>query len=261
MRILCVGDVVSAVGRDMLFKHIEDIKYRENIDLCIANGENSSHGRGMTRSAYNEMKQAGVDGFTLGNHTWGAKEVIHILNNEENVIRPINFHSSCPGSGSMILTTRNGKRVGIINAIGRVGIDMPVDSPFDAASKKIEELKAKTDTIIIDFHAEATSEKVAFGYFVDGKVGAVFGTHTHIQTADEQILPKGTGYITDLGMTGAIYSVLGMNVDVIVKRFATGMTQKFEIAQGKGQLNACIFDIDDNNGLCIGVKRILLKEE
>lgn len=260
MKILCIGDVVSAVGRDMLFKYVEDLKYQKNIDLCIANGENSAHGRGMTKSTYNDMCRAGVDGFTLGNHTWGSKEIIYLLENEENVIRPINFHSSCPGAGSMILTAKNGCRIGIINAMGRVYADTPSDSPFDAVMKKVNNLKQKTDTIIVDFHAEATSEKEAMGYFLDGKVGAVFGTHTHVQTADEQILPNGTGYITDLGMTGASYSVLGMDVGIIVKRFSTGMPQKFEIASGKGQLNGCIFEIDDKSGLCIGTERVFIKE-
>lgn len=260
MKILCIGDVVSSVGRNMLFEYIEDLKYQKNIDLCIANGENSSHGRGMTKSTYTDMCRAGVDGFTLGNHTWGAKEIIGLLNNEENVIRPINFHSSCPGEGSMILTAKNGARVGIINAMGRVYTDIPVDSPFDAVLKKADALKPRVDTIIVDFHAEATSEKMAMGYFLDGKIGAVFGTHTHIQTADEQILPNGTGYITDLGMTGPSHSVLGMDVDIIVKRFSTGMPQRFEIANGDGQLNGCIFEIDENSGLCVGVERIFIRK-
>lgn len=261
MRILCIGDVVSKVGRNMLYEYIEDLKYQKNIDICIANGENSSHGRGVTRSTYTDMCRAGVDGITLGNHTWGTKEVISILENEENIIRPINFHSSCPGVGSMILTAKSGYRLGVVNALGRVYTDIPVDSPFDAIIKKVEELKEKTDAIIVDFHAEATSEKKALGFFLDGKVGAVFGTHTHIQTADEMILPKGTGYITDLGMTGPIHSVLGMDVDIIVKRFALGMPQKFEIAEGAGQLNGCIFELDDKSGLCTCVERIFIKEQ
>lgn len=259
MRILCIGDVVSAVGRDMLFKYVEDLKYQKNIDLCIANGENATHGRGLARAAYNDMCRAGVDGFTLGNHTWGSKEVIKILENEENTIRPINFHSSCPGAGAMILTAKNGARVGIINAIGRVYMDLPSDSPFDAIEKKAEELKHKTDAIVVDFHAEATSEKQAMGFFLDGKVSAVFGTHTHIQTADERILPNGTGYITDLGMTGAVESVLGMDKDIIIKRFSQGMPQKFELAEGRGQLNGCIFEIDDN-GKCIDIERLFIKD-
>lgn len=259
MKILCIGDVVSAAGRDMLFQHVEDLKYQKKIDLCIANGENASHGHGLSRSAYNEMCRAGVDGFTLGNHTWNTKEVIGILNNEENVIRPINFHDSCPGSGSMVLTAKNGARIGIINAIGRIFMEPPTDSPFEAVQKKVEALREKTDAILVDFHAEATSEKQAMGYFLDGTVGAVFGTHTHIQTADERILPKGTGYITDLGMTGPAESVLGMDCKIVVNRFVTGMPQKFEIAPGKGQLNGCIFELDDSTGLCIGVERIFIR--
>ena len=260
MKILCIGDVVSAVGRNMLFEHIEDLKYKKNIDLCIVNGENATHGHGLAKAAYTELCRAGADGITLGNHTWDSKEVISILENEENVIRPINYNKNCPGSGSMVLTARSGARVGVINAIGRVGIDPPTDSPFDAVMNKAVELRKKTDTVIVDFHAEATSEKRAMGFYLDGIAGAVFGTHTHIQTSDNCILPKGTGYITDLGMTGAEDSILGMDKEIIVKRFVGGMPQKFELANGKGQFNACIFEIDDNTGLCVGTERLFIRE-
>lgn len=259
MKILCIGDVVSAAGRDMLFEHIEDLKYKKNIDLCIANGENASHGHGMARSAYTDMCRAGVDGFTLGNHTWNSKEVISILENEENAVRPINFHHSCPGSGAMILTAPGGARIGIINAIGRVYMNPPMDSPFEITAEKAEQLRKKTDAVIVDFHAEATSEKQAMGYYLDGLAGAVFGTHTHVQTADERILPKGTGYITDLGMTGPAESVLGMNYDIVVKRFVTGMPQKFEIAPGAAQLNGCIFELSEKTGLCTGIERVFIR--
>ncbi len=261
MKILCIGDVVSAAGRDMLFRHVEDLKYKKKIDLCIANGENASHGHGMARAAYNDMCRAGVDGFTLGNHTWNTKEVIPILENEENVVRPINFHGSCPGSGAMIMTAPSGARIGVINAIGRIYMDPPTDSPFEAVAEKVRELKSKTDAVIVDFHAEATSEKQSMGYFLDGTVGAVFGTHTHVQTADERILPKGTGYITDLGMTGPAESVLGMDYNIVVKRFLTGMPQKFEIAAGPAQLNGCIFELSDKTGLCTGIERIFIRRE
>ncbi|HIT85512.1 MAG TPA: TIGR00282 family metallophosphoesterase [Candidatus Ornithomonoglobus intestinigallinarum] len=261
MRIFCIGDVVSAAGRDMLFKHIEDLKYKKNIDLCIANGENASHGHGMARASYLEMCRAGVDGFTMGNHTWNTKEIIPILENEENVIRPINFHPSCPGSGAMILTSKSGARIGVINTAGRVFMDQCHVSPFEITAEKAAELKKKTDAVIVDFHAEATSEKQAMGYFLDGLAGAVFGTHTHVQTADERILPKGTGYITDLGMTGPAESVLGMNYEVIVNRFVTGMPQKFEIAAGTAQLNGCIFELDDKTGLCTGIERVFIRND
>lgn len=259
MKILAIGDVVSRIGRDMLFRYVDELKYQKGIDLVVANGENSNHGRGMTRSTYNEMTRAGVDCFTLGNHTWGAKEIEHLLEAESNVIRPLNYSGKVPGRGSMLIRTRSGARVGIINLIGRVYMD-PADSPFDAAEREIKRIKEQTNIILVDFHAEATSEKEAMGYFLDGKASAVFGTHTHVQTADEQILPHGTGYITDLGMTGACHSVLGMDKRVILDRFVNGMPGRFELAAGKGQLCGCIFEIDDD-GSCIGIERIYLREK
>lgn len=258
MRILCIGDVVSRIGRDMLFKYVDDLKYKKNIDLVIANGENSNHGRGMTQATFNEMSRAGVDCFTMGNHTWGAKDVVRLMQ-DEYVIRPANYSGTVPGRGSMLVRTKNNDLVGIVNLIGRIYMD-PADSPFDAALREIAELKKSTNVIIVDFHAEATSEKEAMGYFLNGKVSAVFGTHTHVQTADEQILDKGTGYITDLGMTGAFDSILGMDKQIILDRFVNGMQHKFELAQGKGQFNGCIFDIDEN-GKCTNIERLNIREK
>ena len=260
MKILCIGDIVSRVGRDMLYKYLDELKYSKGIDLVIANGENATHGRGLARDAYKELIDAGVEAITMGNHTWGAKDINAIMKYEGNVIRPVNFPKTNPGEGYMVITAKNGVKVGIINAIGRVYMD-PCDSPFEETIKAVEHLKEKTNIILVDFHAEATSEKEAMGYFLDGKVSAVFGTHTHVQTADEKILDGGTGYITDLGMTGPMKSVLGMNVKIIVDRFVTGLPQKFEIAEGKGQLNGCIFDIDEESGKCIGVERIFIREK
>ena len=259
MKILCIGDVCGRIGREMLFRYVEELKYQKSIDFVIANTENASHGRGMTRSVYDEIMRAGVDAFTLGNHAWNAKEIIPILEKEDNVIRPANFSPACPGRGSMLLRTKDGIRIGVINLIGQVYMDR-ADSPFDAALREAEKLKAQTDIIIVDFHAEATSEKEAMGYFLDGRVSAVFGTHTHVQTADNKILPEGTGYITDLGMSGPDESVLGMNRHVIVNKFVTGMPQKFEIATGKGRFCGCIFNIDEESGKCIDTERIYITE-
>lgn len=259
MRVMMIGDVVSRVGRDMLFKYVEDLRYSKGIDLIIANGENANHGRGMTRSVYDEMQRAGVDGFTMGNHTWGSKEIIPILKNEENVIRPLNYSGNAAGSGSMLLTAKNGERAAVINIIGRTYMDA-AESPFEAVRREIDRLKKKTKIIIVDFHAEATSEKEAMGYYLDGLASVVAGTHTHVQTADEQILPKGTGYITDLGMTGAVESVLGMDKNIIIERFTSPMPAKFELAGGKGQLCGCIFDINAE-GRCTAVERVYIREK
>ncbi len=260
MKILCIGDVVSRIGRDMLFRYVEELKYSKEIDFVIANGENSNHGRGMTRNCYDEMKRAGVDAFTMGNHVWGAKDVINIMETEGDVVRPANLSPQVPGSGSVILSTKDGVKVGIINLIGQVNMQPPCNSPFDAAVCEIEKISKITPVIIVDFHAEVTSEKMAMGYYLDGKVSAVFGTHTHIQTADAKILPNGTGYITDLGMTGPSESVLGMNKTIIVNRFVTGMPQKFEIATGKGQFCGCIFTVDEESGRCTAVERLYFEE-
>ena len=259
MKVLCVGDVVSRTGRDMLFEHIEDLKYQKGIDFVIVNGENSSHGRGMTRSSYEEMKRAGADVFTMGNHVWGAKDVISIMENEGDVIRPLNLQGNTPGQGSVVLKTRDGVRIGIINIMGQVNMQ-PCNSPFDAVKEEVSKLREITPIIFVDFHAEATSEKMAMGYFLDGTVSAVFGTHTHIQTADAKILENGTGYITDLGMTGPSDSVLGMNKSIIIERFVSGVQHKFEIAAGKGQFCGCIFTVDEKTGKCTDIERLYLEQ-
>lgn len=250
---------MSRTGRDMLFKYVDELKYRSEIDFVIANGENSNHGRGMTRSCYEEMKLAGVDAFTMGNHVWGAKEITAIMRDERDVIRPANWPGNPPGEGSVILLSKRGIRIGIINLMGQVEM-VPCDNPFAAAECELKKLSGITPIIFVDFHAEATSEKMAMGYFLDGKVSAVFGTHTHIQTADSKILPGGTGYITDIGMTGPSDSILGMNKKIIVNRFRTGMPQKFEIATGKGQFCACVFTVDENTGKCTKAERLWFEE-
>ena len=259
MKILCIGDVVSRIGRDMLFKYVDELKYTNDIDFVIANGENSSHGRGMSRSAYSEMKRAGVDAFTMGNHVWGVKEVAGIMEEEGDVVRPLNMQGTQPGSGSVVIQTQSGTKIGIINQMGQVNM-LPCNSPFDAVSKEVEKLREKTAIIFVDFHAEVTSEKIAMGYFLDGKVSAVFGTHTHVQTADAKILQGGTGYITDLGMTGPKDSVLGMTKEIIVNRFVSGTPQKFEIATGRGQFCGCIFTVDETSGKCTEIERLYIEE-
>lgn len=259
MKILCIGDVVGRIGRDMLFKYVDEMKYQKNIDVVIANGENATHGRGLARNAYDELMRAGVDIITMGNHTWDSKEVIDIMENEGNVIRPANYNRQCPGTGSIVYTTKSGTKIGVINIIGRTYVE-PSDSPFDSVECEIEKLKKSTNIILVDFHAEATSEKLAMAYFLDGKVSAVFGTHTHVQTADETIFDGGTGNITDLGMTGPQTSILGREKSTIINRFITGMPQKFEIATGKGQFCGCIFDIDENSSKCTAVERIFIRE-
>jgi len=254
MKILAIGDIFGRVGRDAVFSYMD--KHYDEFDLVIANGENAAHGRGMTRSVYGELKKAGIDGFTMGNHTWGCPDIIPLMKYSDDLVRPVNFEGDVPGSGSMILTAKNGKKVGVINAIGRTYMQAVASSPFFACDAEIEKLKTKTDIIIVDFHAEATSEKIAFGYYLDGRVTAVLGTHTHVQTADNKILPKGTAYISDLGMTGPAISVLGLDKQTIISRFSDGMPQKFEVASGKGQFCGCVIEIDDDTNSVISIQRV-----
>ena len=254
MKILAIGDIFGRVGRDAVFSYMD--KHYNEFDLVIANGENAAHGRGMTKPVYDELKKAGIDGFTMGNHTWGCPDIVQIMKYNDDIIRPANFEGDIDGVGSMILTAKNGKKVGIINLIGRTYMQSVASSPFFSCDTEIEKLKEKTDIILVDFHAEATSEKVALGYYLDGKVTAVFGTHTHVQTADNKLLPKGTAYISDLGLTGATVSVLGLDKQTIINRFKDGLPQKFEPANGRGQFSGCIFHIDDTTNTVTSTERV-----
>ena len=254
MKILVIGDIFGRTGRDAVFEYIE--RHYSEFDLVIANAENAAHGRGISKPVYDELKKAGIDGFTMGNHTWGCPDVVSLMNHSDDIIRPANFEGNVAGCGSMILRAKNGKKVGIINIIGRTYMQGAISSPFFSADSEIEKLKDKTDIILVDFHAEATSEKMALGYYLDGRVAAVFGTHTHIQTADNKLLPKGSAYITDLGMTGSSVSVLGLEKQTIINRFLNGMPQKFEPANGKPQLCGCIITIDDETNKAASIQRV-----
>lgn len=257
MKILAIGDIVSQVGRTMVFDALELI--RPQVDFVVANCENASHGRGMSKPVYEELCRSGIDIFTMGNHTWGCPDIANVMRYNDNVVRPANYEGDCPGVGYAISTTKSGIRIAVINLIGRTYMSIPAQNPFLVADKYIENLKNKADIIVVDFHAEATSEKLALGYYLDGRVSVVFGTHTHVQTSDDMILPKGTGYITDLGMTGPTVSVLGMNKDTIIQRFLNGMPQKFDVANGKGQFCGCVFEIDEHTGKTISTERLFIK--
>ncbi len=258
MRILCIGDIMGVVGREIIKFRLDELVQKYNADFIIANAENATHGRGITKNVYEELSDYGIDAFTMGNHTWGCKDIIALLQHRNNIIRPANYDGECPGRGSMIIE-KNGVKIGIINILGRTYMT-PCACPFQTAKTLIEKIRKITPIIIVDFHAEATSEKVAMGWYLDGKATAVFGTHTHVQTADEIVLPKGTGYISDLGMTGPSNSVLGMNKHIVIDRFLNGMPQKFELAGGRGQLCGAVFDIDAENGRCNSIERIFIRE-
>ncbi len=254
MKILTIGDIFGRVGRDCVFEQLE--KDYGQYDFIIANAENAAHGKGLTSPVYNELKKAKIDVFTLGNHTWGCPDIKSVMQYSDNLVRPANFEGDVPGVGYVIATAKNGMRIGVINLIGRTYMQYCASSPFFTADEIIEKIKDQCDLIFIDFHAEATSEKIALGYYLDGRVTAVFGTHTHVQTADEKILPKGTGYITDLGMTGPSVSILGVDKQTIINRFLDGMPQKFTTATGSGQFCGAVFEIDDTTKKVTHIKRI-----
>lgn len=241
MNILVIGDVVGDCGTDMFLEQIDELKRNRAVDFCVVNGENACSGNGISRRKAEMLLEAGADVITLGNHAFRQKDAAALLNNNRRVIRPINYPQGTPGSG-ITTVEKNGKRIAVINALGRVYMDY-MDCPFRTVEAAVK--KCGADIILVDFHAEATSEKISMGWFLDGRVTAVFGTHTHVQTADAQVLPKGTGYITDVGMTGPFCSCLGVRREITLKRFLSCLPQRFEFADGAAQLNGVLFRTDD----------------
>lgn len=259
MNVLFIGDIMGRSGRDAVFDLLWQIKEEYNIDYTIANGENSSGGLGMNEDSYSELCRAGVDFFTMGNHTFSKKAIIKLFEQGENIVRPANLPEGTPGDGMAIVNLPGGIKIAIMNLMGRVYIDENNESPFLVADRLIKRANKKTPITIIDFHAEATSEKEALGYYLDGRATAVIGTHTHIQTADERILPNGTAYITDVGRTGVIDSVLGLDIDASLARFVVTDDKKkppFNVAKGRYQLCAVFINIDEKSGKAKEIKRI-----
>ena len=256
MKILAVGDIVGLNGLNKLKEILPNLKQREKIDFVIVNGENVAGGMGITEKDFKQIIFAGADVVTLGNHTWSKKDVFNIID-EERLIRPANYPKNVLGKGYNIYSYEN-KKIAVINLIGRTNMGILAENPFLEADNIIEKIKGKADYIIIDFHAEATAEKIALANYLDGKVDIIFGTHTHVQTADEMVLPKGTGYITDIGMTGPIDSVIGMEKKASIKRFVTTLPEKYKIAEGESKFNSCLFTINDENRKIEEINRINL---
>lgn len=256
MKILAIGDLIGNSGIKELKKQLETIKQEEQIDFVIVNGENAAEGMGITQQNFHDILALNVDVITMGNHTWGKKDIFKFIDHPK-LIRPANYPKGVVGKGYNIYTCQN-KKIAVINLIGRVDINVLSENPFIRAKELVEKLQPEVDMILVDFHAEATAEKIAMGYFLDGKVTAVYGTHTHVQTADEKILPKGTGYITDIGMTGPKHSVIGMDISVSLKRFETSLPERYKIATGECILNAVVFDIEDANNRVKEIKRLYL---
>lgn len=258
MKVLLIGDIVGKIGRNAIRSLLPNIISRYKIDVVIANGENSAGGFGITEKVAAELFSYDIDVITTGNHVWDKKESIAYIAKENRILRPLNFPSGAPGTGSILLNVDSKRQIAVLCVSGRVFMNI-LDCPFRTTEHEVQRLRESTNIIIVDFHAEATSEKIAFGYFMDGKVSAVIGTHTHVQTADETILPEGTAYITDVGMTGPVNSVIGIEKEQIIERFLTHMPRKYDVATGAGLLSAVVIDIDDKNGKALAIQRLQIK--
>jgi 2',3'-cyclic-nucleotide 2'-phosphodiesterase len=260
MRILFVGDVVGSMGREMITEYLSKLKKKHQPDFTIVNGENAASGRGITEKIYKKFLQDGADMVTLGNHTWDNKEIFDFIDSSKKLVRPANFPEGTPGKG-LVYGEVHGKTVAVINVQGRTFMP-PLDDPFNIIDSLVDEAKKKTSVIFVDFHAEATSEKQAMGWFLDGRVSAVIGTHTHVQTADNRVLPNGTAFMCDVGMTGPYDEVLGMNRESVLKRFQTSLPVRFEVPkEGRKILSACLIDVDHKTGKAKKIERILINED
>ena len=243
MNILAVGDIVGEIGVKELQKRLQKVKQKYNVEFTIVNGENAAEGMGITEKNFKDILAAGADTVTMGNHTWGKKEIFKFIDNPK-LIRPANYPKEVCGKGYNVYRCKD-KKIAVINALGRAEINIMLDNPFAVVKDIVDRIKNEVDIIMFDFHAEATAEKKAMAYYLDGEITAIFGTHTHTQTADEQILENGTAFITDIGMTGPKNGVIGMDKDAALKRFITSLPEKYKIASGEAIFNSVLFEIDD----------------
>ena len=255
MNILFIGDIVGKPGRQAVAGLLPKLKREYHLDCVIANGENAAHGAGVTTATVRELLAAGVDVITTGDHVWDQKGFEQEIDNLPQIVRPANIAPSAPGRGAVVVNVGDKASVGVVNLLGRVYMPNS-DCPFRAARAEVVKLRRQTSIIIVDLHAEATSEKIAMGRYLDGQVSLVVGTHTHVQTADEQILPKGTAYLSDAGMCGPHDSVLGRDVEAVIQRFVSGMPQRLEVASGKIELCGVVVDVDDGTGLARKIDRV-----
>ncbi|HSY10359.1 MAG TPA: TIGR00282 family metallophosphoesterase [Candidatus Dormibacteraeota bacterium] len=254
MKLLFIGDIVGEPGRRAVKTLLPKLREQHALDFVIANGENSAGGSGITPKTATEIFSAGVDVITSGDHLWDQKEVMELLQNEKHFLRPLNYPADVPGHGSGTFEIKKIK-IAVLNAQGRTFMP-PLENPFLLAAEEVKRLREQTKIIFVDFHAEATSEKIGFARFLDGQVSAVVGTHTHVQTADEQIFPGGTAYLTDAGFTGPHESVLGREIEPVIKRFLTAMPQRFEVAKNNVLLHGCMIEIDDASGKAVKIQRV-----
>lgn len=255
MKILFIGDIIGKPGRKALRDGLPELTNKLKIDFVIANGENAAGGFGITKSVGEEIFSLGVHVITSGNHIWDKKEAVDYIPKESRLVRPANYPPGVPGFGSVVMNSRSGAKIAVLNLSGRVFMN-PLDCPFQTAKREIPLLKKETACIIVDFHAEATSEKIALGWFLDGEVSAVVGSHTHVQTADEKILPGGTAYITDVGMTGPVDSIIGVKKEQILHKFLTQIPSRFETAKGPTVLSSVVIDINPDTGRSSSIQRL-----
>lgn len=255
MKILFIGDIVGKPGRNAVKAGLPGLINKLKIDFVIANGENAAGGFGITKSVGEELFSLGIDVLTSGNHIWDKKEAVTYISKENRLLRPANYPGDVPGAGSIVMNTSSGEKIAVLNLSGRVFMQ-PLDCPFQAAKKELPALKEQTKIIIVDFHAEATSEKSAIGWYLDGEVSAIVGSHTHVQTADEKILPKGSAFISDVGMTGPTDSVIGVKKEQIINKFLTHIPVRFETATGGTLLSCVVLDVNSRTGISSSIQRL-----
>jgi metallophosphoesterase (TIGR00282 family) len=261
MKLLFIGDIFGRPGRDLVRRHVRALAARHGADFVIANGENAAGGAGIMRDNFNEIRSAGVDVITTGNHVWDKRETLEYIGAEPRLLRPANYPDGTPGAGSCVVTATNGVRVGVINVMGRVFLPS-LDDPFRGAQLEVARVRADgAQVIFVDMHAETTSEKLSLCYYLDGQVSAVIGTHTHVQTADERILPGGTACLTDAGMTGPHDGIIGVVKEAVIARFVTGIPVRFETASGDPRLNGVTITVDESTGRATAIERLSYSEE
>ena len=260
MKVLYIGDIIGDPGRRAISRTLHKVVAQHGVDLVIGNGENAAGGFGITPELAHELFDMGLSVITTGNHVWDRKEILDFIKHEPRLLRPANYPEGAPGKGSVVVETAAGEKLAVVQVMGRIYMPMQMDCPFQTAKREVARLKAETRAIIVDIHAEASSEKMAMGHYLDGEVTAVVGTHTHVQTADEQILPQGTAYLTDIGMTGPIHSVIGIRKELAIEKFITQMPRRFEVASGPAVLSAVLIELDGRTGKAVGIQRFRIPD-
>jgi metallophosphoesterase (TIGR00282 family) len=260
MIVLFIGDIMGEPGRRSIARTLPRVVARYAVDLVIGNGENAAAGFGITPELAHELFELGLAVITTGNHAWDKKEILDFIKHEPRLLRPANYPEGVPGAGSIVAETPGGEKIAVIQLMGRVYMPALLDCPFQVARREIARLKRETHAVIVDMHAEASSEKMAMGHFLDGEVTAVVGTHTHVQTADDQILPKGTAYITDIGMTGPLHGVIGIKKELAIEKFLTQMPRRFEVAPGPSLFSAVLIELDATLGKAIRIERLRIPD-